>query len=214
MKLKKIASLMLAGIMAVSMLAGCKSGTPDPDDNGGASSNTTSSFTQSVLDKTDAATKLVLSASTNDKLDRAVAYAAKNHVEVNYTNETFAFVEQNWQYKELADSVMNAADVQYVGNINGLTGLVNTISNGDKDGTAYILYTVSRKMSDEWIENELAGMIDTWATQLTKDNDTETFDYTIRVAKADSLNGDKADRTKDVVLVGVAITVDYEKVTY
>ena len=32
MKLKKIASLMLAGIMAVSMLAGCKSGTQQPTD--------------------------------------------------------------------------------------------------------------------------------------------------------------------------------------
>ena len=51
MKLKKIASLMLAGIMAVSMLAGCKSGTPDPENNGGASSNTTSSFTESVQDQ-------------------------------------------------------------------------------------------------------------------------------------------------------------------
>ena len=35
MKLKKIASLMLAGIMAVSMLAGCNGGAPiDDDDNG------------------------------------------------------------------------------------------------------------------------------------------------------------------------------------
>ena len=35
MKLKKIASLMLAGIMAVSMLAGCNGEpTPDPDNNG------------------------------------------------------------------------------------------------------------------------------------------------------------------------------------
>ena len=34
MKLKKIASLMLAGIMAVSMLAACGEATPDPDDNG------------------------------------------------------------------------------------------------------------------------------------------------------------------------------------
>ena len=33
MKLKKIASLMLAGIMAVSMLAGCKSGTTPNDDS-------------------------------------------------------------------------------------------------------------------------------------------------------------------------------------
>ena len=33
MKLKKIASLMLAGIMAVSMLAGCKSGTTPNEDS-------------------------------------------------------------------------------------------------------------------------------------------------------------------------------------
>ena len=78
MKLKKIASLMLAGIMAVSMLAGCKSGTPDPDDNGGASSNTTSSFTESVLSKTNPKTKALLGASDNAKIDAAVEYAAIN----------------------------------------------------------------------------------------------------------------------------------------
>ena len=32
MKLKKIASLLLAGIMAVSMLAGCKTGTTPHDE--------------------------------------------------------------------------------------------------------------------------------------------------------------------------------------
>ena len=44
MKLKKIASLMLAGIMAVSMLAGCKSGTPDPKPNEGEEENTASGY--------------------------------------------------------------------------------------------------------------------------------------------------------------------------
>ena len=44
MKLKKIASLMLAGIMAVSMLAGCKSGTPNPNPNEGDEGNTTSGY--------------------------------------------------------------------------------------------------------------------------------------------------------------------------
>ena len=44
MKLKKIASLMLAGIMAVSMLAGCKSGTPNSNPNEGDEGNTTSGY--------------------------------------------------------------------------------------------------------------------------------------------------------------------------
>ena len=52
MKLKKIASLALAGIMAVSMLAGCKDGG---NGNSGSSSsentNTTSNVTESVLAK-------------------------------------------------------------------------------------------------------------------------------------------------------------------
>ena len=51
MKLKKIASLMLAGIMAVSMLAGCKSGTPDPKPNEGEEENTASGYSAMLGEK-------------------------------------------------------------------------------------------------------------------------------------------------------------------
>ena len=51
MKLKKIASLMLAGIMAVSMLAGCKSGTPDPKPNEGEEENTASGYSAVMSEK-------------------------------------------------------------------------------------------------------------------------------------------------------------------
>ena len=54
MKLKKIASLMLAGIMAVSMLAGCKSGQPAPDpeeNNGGATAGYSAQLGDVVSDK-------------------------------------------------------------------------------------------------------------------------------------------------------------------
>ena len=51
MKLKKIASLMLAGIMAVSMLAGCKSGTPDPKPNEGEEENTASGYSAVLGEK-------------------------------------------------------------------------------------------------------------------------------------------------------------------
>ena len=51
MKLKKIASLMLAGIMAVSMLAGCKSGTPDSKPNEGEEENTASGYSAMLGEK-------------------------------------------------------------------------------------------------------------------------------------------------------------------
>ena len=49
MKLKKIASLMLAGIMAVSMLAACGSETPDPNPGEGEGEGTQTSGYSSVF---------------------------------------------------------------------------------------------------------------------------------------------------------------------
>ena len=49
MKLKKIASLMLAGIMAVSMLAGCNGKTPDPNPGEGEGEGTQTSGYSSVF---------------------------------------------------------------------------------------------------------------------------------------------------------------------
>ena len=51
MKLKKIASLMLAGIMAVSMLAGCNGAPIDDDSNGGDQGNTASGYSAMMGDK-------------------------------------------------------------------------------------------------------------------------------------------------------------------
>ena len=79
MKLKKIASLALAGIMAVSMLAGCKDGG---NGNSGSSSsettNTTSNVTASVLAKSSKAVNNVLTVNADDTLDEAVTFAAEN----------------------------------------------------------------------------------------------------------------------------------------
>ena len=58
MKLKKIASLMLAGIMAVSMLAGCKSGTPNPNPGEGeGEGNTATGYSATLGDKVSDAVK-------------------------------------------------------------------------------------------------------------------------------------------------------------
>ena len=211
MKLKKIASLMLAGIMAVSMLAGCKSAD---NGNGGASSSQpvqNSGFTSTVLNETKESTRLVLKESSNDKLDKAVAFAAANHVE-NNAKETLTYVDEGWEYQTLADKVMTGKDVVYADNDGNDN--VPTKVNGAKDATVYIMYTVSRTMSDEWIAQTVADQLDTWAEKLSESTSDETYDYTVRVAKADSIKGDDASRKDDAVVVGIAITVDYTKVNY
>ena len=210
MKLKKIASLALAGIMAVSMLAGCKDGGNSNSGSSSGNTNTTSSYTDTVLAETRDTTKVILSTSSNDKLDRAIAFAAKNHVESNL-NETLTWVNGAWEYQNLTETIM--ADAQYTDN-NGDDNLASKVNALTEDGTVYTMYTVARTMDDEWITKKLANLVDHWASVLEADTDSMTYDYTIRIAKVDSLAGKEADRAEDTVLIGVAITVDQTEVKY
>ena len=68
MKLKKIASLMLAGIMAVSMLAGCKSGTTT-DDEKNPVVPVASNAVKYVEDALDSDWKDMITVSTSSDLD-------------------------------------------------------------------------------------------------------------------------------------------------
>ena len=69
MKLKKIASLALAGIMAVSMLAGCKDGTNQEDPSSSSSEVTVTSGAAAALNS--AMTRNGDMLSFNDDSDEA-----------------------------------------------------------------------------------------------------------------------------------------------
>ena len=217
MKLKKIASLMLAGIMAVSMLAGCKSGTPDPENNGGASSNTTSSFTQSVLSKTNAKTSALLKASSNDKLDKAIAFAA----EAGYTSangyekvDAIDWAEnKNWTEAKLANTVMEASNTEFLGSIDNDTS--DFSSNAGWKNTTKTYWTVgivSASLNDDAIADLVAATLD--AESFAVDSNNDTYDYEVRVAKAVCQNADKASAKDDYVIVGIAITCTHATVKY
>ena len=218
MKLKKIASLMLAGIMAVSMLAGCKSGTPDPDNNGGASSNTTSSFTQSVLSKTNAKTKALLKAGDNAKIDAAVEYAA-----INDTSDTdwraqvtdIEWAQNNWKSVALAETKMNGAEAGFR-TADALNG-IDVDANADmwKYDLPYTYWTVgcvSSTLSDDAIAGMVASLLDD--LDYAVDSSDYTYDYEVRVAKSVCKNDDLASANDDYVIVGVALTCNREAVKY
>ena len=114
MKLKKIASLMLAGIMAVSMLAGCKSGTTTDEEK-----NPTTPATPSVVtyanDALSGAQKNVLTFKSSADLDTILKDVATNadnlssaNIESTFKNN-FAPVESSvgTGTKTLSDKVMD-----------------------------------------------------------------------------------------------------------
>ena len=216
MKLKKIASLMLAGIMAVSMLAGCKSGTPDPDDNGGASSNTTSSFTESVLSKTNPKTKALLGASDNAKLDNAVAFAAVNDsTEDNLRAQvtSIKWADDSWTSVALAESMMDNA------NFRGEDKFVQVDFSKDaafNDKTYWTLGVVSSTLDDNAVANLVADALDNLvaANKVAVSNDDYTYDYDVRVAKSVCKNEDVADASDDYIIIGIAITCHRDAVKY
>ena len=67
MKLKKIAALALAGVMAVSMLAGCATNKPDPDPNPGEG--------QGTVTTTGYSAELEDAVGLSDKLSKYISFA-------------------------------------------------------------------------------------------------------------------------------------------
>ena len=80
MKLNKLASLTLAGLMAVSMLAGCKDNTAGGGQGGEVEVTPSSNYTQTVMDKTNDVTKAIFTGVADSKLDNVVKYTAANCV--------------------------------------------------------------------------------------------------------------------------------------
>ena len=80
MKLNKLASLALAGLMAVSMLAGCKDNTTGGGQGGEVEVTPSSNYTQTVMDKTNDVTKAIFTGVADSKLDNVVKYTAANCV--------------------------------------------------------------------------------------------------------------------------------------
>lgn len=80
MKLKKIASLALAGVMAVSMLAGCNGGTSNngtPDDDGGDVVVTTSPVVKAVNDGQTSGNVVKINFTDDSKLNTALQKAVE-----------------------------------------------------------------------------------------------------------------------------------------
>ena len=216
MKLKKIASLALAGIMAVSMLAGCKDGGNGNSGSSSEGTNPTSTYTSTILNETASTTKALFAASSNTKLDQAVTYSARNCkydadgldvLTACYNGSDFHKVAQEYMGNAVyTDKLIPASS----------TNWKNT--NAEKllaadDVTVYTLLAISREHNDDYINKRVAAAINQIADVLNEkvaNAGNDTYDYSISIAKADCLqNKQEADADKDEVIIGIAITLDY-----
>ena len=219
MKLKKIASLMLAGIMAVSMLAACGEGKGEDNGAGSSSSQPTSTgISATVLNLTDKAkVRKDVVAEDNTKLNNAVAAMAKVSARV------------------YEDDIKKANAITTFGNAGDLNLMIaegNKVMAGAYKGdwaslkadgtmkedvrTAYDFYYVRKGLGDDVINELIADTVDVAVSHCGAPNPGEgdTYEYTVSVAKADWLVGTEADATKDGVIVGIAVTLEYNKVEF
>lgn len=118
MKLNKIASLALAGVMAASMLAGCGN-TESNTDNGGVVSTGTSSVVSAVNDGQSATNDVKVTFAADSVLDKALKAAVEAYGDtvdldtlatavMNMTGVQYIDVDDLWDENEIAPGEDNA----------------------------------------------------------------------------------------------------------
>ena len=169
MKLKKIASLMLAGVMAVSMLAGCSNGTKPDDDK--KDPVVDSSLAGQVIAALNEDTTKVVSFGSDSDLDTAVAKAIENYG-VNYLNKIDAKV-LNGINDDIADDdeiVFASSDTK-----------AGAEKDAKEDGMTVVLSQNDLKalkgVSTEYAVKVLANLIDDEIEDLDLKENSKTYTY-------------------------------------
>ena len=210
MKLKKIASLMLAGIMAVSMLAGCKSNNNDSNGDDNNTDITPTSATATMLrDKLDGDSRRYLTAVANSDLDLAL----RNAVDTYYNSAskigvTTTVAEKTSATSKLAGSVFDAMDTDD-SNISA-----TFVDSNDSDKTIVKVYVVDPSVSDayalEQIADLLKGNIGNVPEKSADDN--YDYDYTISASIVTKTETDTNGSTSGVKYIAVAMTQNVTEV--
>ncbi|WP_143406996.1 hypothetical protein [Faecalibacterium sp. An121] len=164
MKLKKIASLALAGIMAVSMLAGCKDGTTE---DGGASSQPETPVVSNAAEYANymlsGPEKNIFTFSSNSDLDAKLKKVVEKVDLIGDTLIENAY-KTNYVVGETAGSnipqkVGPELDKEFSNKVFVTTGF-NTVPSVSGDRIAIDTYAVSGKLSEE---DAVKSIVKTWA---------------------------------------------------
>ena len=179
MKLKKIASLMLAGVMAVSMLAGCSTKSNEEENGGNTEVKPTISNAVTVMNDAQSAVKF----EANADFDAALAAAAKKaeHAKVAQATYSVTPVQDDPVYTELEKKLdVDAGLIKKTDDI-----FFNyTTESAKKGGTSATLTGLWRVEADgltekaalEQIANSMKGKVQTGNSKNDKYPETVTLD--------------------------------------
>ena len=190
MKLKKIASLMLAGIMAVSMLAACGSKTPDPNPGEGEGEGNTASGYSAMLGE-KAADDLykndrdgIFTFADNADDQKALEYVVSHNIDQDNVKDIitgdYVNSRDNTWVDSLWDAFIKKTEIIY-GINNGLKGQhsVNStrfaefyVANGDVDMDTVL---------DE-IYEDVKGDFTSAAKEGSSDDVEVNYSYTVSVS--------------------------------
>ena len=211
MKLKKIASLMLAGVMAVSMLAGCSnnSGSNDNNNGGNGSEIVPTSTTATMLrENMNGAVRRVVTAVANSDLDVALQDAVNVYCN-NWTVGTFdgSYALTDIRGYDLGKAVISDMDAEsYIAALD---------ADNDKDTVAVEVYAIDGSISDEFVVKMLAERLNNYMTNRTipeKSSDSE-YDYDYEVsASIVSANGTGNSKDESAKFIAFAVTQKVTKV--
>ena len=211
MKLKKIASLALAGVMAVSMLAGCKTVSNEPEQpDDGQQEVVVSDATNMLYSELSGSAKAMVTATANADLDKALQNAADKYWDYNSTAKLDKLIDvsnknkdNNWHTWQAADALKSAMGANYT-EIGSRFDKENFWSNSESKKSMVTLYVVDASDSDAYVMEMLADKIDNAITHLPKAtygniHDDYTYSYTVSASIA----------TKTVTFAGVDMGIKY-----
>ena len=198
MKLKKIASLMLAGIMAVSMLAGCKSGTPDPKPNEGEEENTASGYSAMLGEKAaDDLYKVdrdkIFTFADNADDQKALEKIIVNNIDQNDIDwfvKNVNFVTRDASNSNTTYKLMKAFTDEIKNNGQGIINGVSNANNDSLDSKRWAeVYTANGDLDMSVVMDKIYEDVKNDLTKAPKDgevnNTTKTkvnYSYTVAVS--------------------------------
>ena len=206
MKLKKIASLVLAGVMAVSMLTACDT-TSAGDDNDGVKppvvDTTPTGYSATILSGTNAHTKDLMTAEDSDMLNNAVVAAGES------INEGYIIQQLQDMNGEListslvAEGVVNTFALNLATDVDLQTWSFDGGNFDVEGGGKYAgLYAFSLDPQESDVNSAVSTAVNTIMNGLSDHYGQTTVDYTLSVAKAQV-----GTVAHGVILVGIMVEV-------
>ena len=206
MKLKKIASLALAGIMAVSMLAACGEGTNNGNSGSSSSQPTTASVVSTVKNAiADKNSDLVITVEENTALNDAM----KKYNEDN--EHLYPALSEGTVRDEVLNKVFTDATLRVGNNMLGadvLSKLVENLAKKDTTGYRYAVVSNGAGASADSVRtlaaNEIAESMKDLQNVVNTGNKTVNISYTMYVYEGSMVTND--NKTEPYVMAVLKAT--------